>query len=199
MSVAKETTAEALAAAREAMALAAEQGLRAGAIVRGLREFVTKGDGGRLPERADTLVEAAMALALLDIRGTGINLEHEPAGEAMVEVDRVQIQQVLVNLLRNAVDALVTNAPGAERRLTVSVRDLADEGVVAFCVADTGPGIPPEICDRLFEPFVTSKPKGMGMGLSVCQRIVEAHDGTIGMECGDGAGATFRIRLPRCK
>ncbi|MEA2660277.1 MAG: two-component system, LuxR family, sensor kinase FixL [Candidatus Binatota bacterium] len=199
MSVATESTAEALAAARQAMALAAEQGLRAGAIVRGLREFVTKGDGGRLPQRADALVEAAMALALLDIRGTGIRLEHERAGDAMVEVDPVQIQQVLVNLLRNAVDALVTNPPGLPRHLTIVVRDLASEGVVEFCVADTGPGIPLEICDRLFDPFVTSKPKGMGMGLSVCQRIVQAHGGTIEVDCGDGAGATFRVRLPRHK
>jgi two-component system sensor kinase FixL len=197
MSVARESTEEALAAAREAMALAAEQGLRAGAIVRGLREFVTKGDGVRLPIRADELVEAAMALALLDIRGTGISLEHEPAGDTMIEVDPVQIQQVLLNLLRNAVDALVTNPAGAERRLTVSVRDLASEGAVDFRIADTGPGILPEICDRLFEPFVTSKAKGMGMGLSVCQRIVEAHDGTIEADCGEGGGATFRIRLPR--
>jgi two-component system sensor kinase FixL len=197
MSVAKESTEEALAAAREAMALAAEQGLRAGAIVRGLREFVTKGDGGRMLQRADALVEAAMALALLDIRGTGIRLEHKPAGDAMIDVDPVQIQQVLVNLLRNAVDALVTNPPGAQRQLAVIVHDLPAEGVVEVCVADTGPGVPPEICDRLFEPFVTSKPKGMGMGLSVCQRIVEAHDGTIEADCGDGAGATFRIRLPR--
>jgi two-component system sensor kinase FixL len=199
MSVANESPAEALAAARKAMALASEQGLRAGAIVRGLREFVTKGDGGRLPEQADALVEAAMALALLDIRGTGIRLGHKPAGDVMVEVDRVQIQQVLVNLLRNAVDALVTNPPGAPRHLDIVVRDLAEEGVVEFCVADTGPGIPPEICDRLFEPFVTSKPKGMGMGLSVCRRIIQAHNGTIEVDCGDGMGATFRILLPRRK
>jgi len=197
ISVARESTAEALAAARKAMALAAEQGLRAGAIVRGLREFVTKGDGGRMPERADDLVEAAMALALLDIRDAGIRLEHRPDGDAMVDVDRVQIQQVLVNLMRNAVDALVTNPPGSARDLVVSVCAPAGEEVVEFSIADTGPGIPAALCDRLFEPFVTSKPKGMGMGLSVCQRIIDAHDGTIDVDCGDSAGATFRIRLPR--
>jgi two-component system sensor kinase FixL len=197
MSVEKESTVEALAAARQSMALAAEQAVRAGTIVRGLREFVSKGEGGRAVERADSLVEAAMALALLDLRGTGIKLEHKPAGGAKVEVDPVQIQQVLVNLLRNAVEALVANPPGKDRHLTVIVRDVAEEGVVEFCVADTGPGISPEICDRLFEPFVTTKPKGMGMGLSLCQRIVEGHHGTIEVVCGEHTGATFRIRLPR--
>ena len=197
MLVANESTAQSLAAARDAMGLAGEQALRAGTIVRGLREFATKGDSGREPERADALVEAAMALALLDMRGTGIKLEHEPAGEGMVRVNRVQIQQVLVNLIRNAVDALATNPPDAERRLTIKVRDVAGEGIVEFCVADTGPGIPPELCDRLFDPFVTSKPKGMGMGLWVSQRIVEAHEGTIEVECGEGTGTVFRLHLPR--
>lgn len=197
MSLEKESTVEALAAARQAMALAAEQAVRAGTIIRGLRAFVSKGGGERAIERADSLVEAAMALALLDLRGTGIRLKHEPVGEASVNVDAVQIQQVLVNLLRNAVEALVTNPPGKQRHLTVIVRDLVAEGMVEFCVADTGPGIGLEICERLFEPFVTTKPRGMGMGLSLCQRIVESHQGTIRVDCGEGTGATFRICLPR--
>lgn len=197
MLVAKESTAASLRAAREAMALAAEQALRAGAIVRGLREFITKGDAARHPERAETLVEAAMGLALLDMRRTGIRVQHEPAVEGIVQVSRIQIQQVLVNLIRNAVDALATNPLGAERLLTIAVRDIASEGVVEFCITDTGPGIPPDMRGRLFEPFITSKRNGMGMGLSVCRRIVEAHDGTIGVESGDGAGTTFRLCLPR--
>jgi len=198
-SVVTETSAEALAVARQAMAHAAEQGLRAGAIVRGLRQFITKGDGKRLPARADALVDSAMALALLDIHGENIRLGHEPAEGAMVEVDQVQIQQVLVNLLRNAVEALITNPEGVRRDLKVVVADLIEQGVVEFCISDTGPGIPPEMCDRLFEPFITTKPNGMGMGLSVCQRIVEAHGGTISVDCSKRAGATFRLRLPRLK
>lgn len=194
----KESPATALAAARDAMARAAEQALRAGKIIHGLREFATKGAGTRRVEAADDLVDMAMALALVDIRDTGIHLKHEAAGgDAMVEVDPVQIQQVLVNLLRNAIDALVTNPPGAERHLTIATRDLPGEGIVEFCVSDTGPGITPELCERLFEPFVTTKIKGLGMGLSVCRRIVEAHGGTITVECGEGTGATFSIKLPR--
>jgi len=201
--IARESSADALAAARNAMVLAAEQGVRAANIVRGLAEFVKKGEGIRQVEQADALVKSAMALALIDIRPTGIQIERKAAGpDALVKVDPVQIQQVLVNLIRNAIDALVTNPPGALRRLSVVTRDLPEKGVVEFCVGDTGPGIAAELCDRLFEPFVTSKAKGMGMGLSVCRRIVEAHDGTIEGEGGrsddgPGTGASFRFRLPR--
>jgi two-component system sensor kinase FixL len=139
-----------------------------------------------------------MAMALIGIRDTGITLRHELAGDsALVEVDAVQIDQVLMTLLRNAIDALVTNAPGAPRSLTIVTRDLPAEGVVEFCVSDTGPGIAPDICDRLFQPFVTTKPAGMGMGLSVCRRIVETHGGAIEVDCDEGIGATFRIMLPR--
>lgn len=198
MLVKGESTADALQEARAAMALAAEQGVRAGNIVRGLREFVKKGTGTRRIESADALVDSAMALALIDTRSAGIQVEHRPAGaKVMVEVDPVQIQQVLVNLIRNAVDALSTNPPGAERRLTIATRALPKESNVQFCVADSGPGIAPDMCGRLFEPFVTSKAKGMGMGLSVCRRIIEAHDGSIDVESEAGAGAAFKILLPR--
>lgn len=198
MVVANETTDAALTAARKAMALAEEQALRAGRIVHGLREFARKGEGTRRVVPADSLVDSAMALALLNIRDTGISLKHEAAGvDALVEVDPVQIEQVLMNLLRNAIDSLVINPPGLRRCLTIITRDEPAEGFVDFCVSDTGSGIAPAICSRLFLPFVTTKQTGMGMGLSVCRRIVEAHGGTIGAECGEGTGATFRVRLPR--
>jgi two-component system sensor kinase FixL len=198
MLVENETTASALAAAREAMAEAEGQALRAGRIVHGLREFARKGEGTRHVVPADSLVDSAMALALINIRDTGIGLKHEAAGGgARVEVDPVQIEQVLMNLLRNAIDALVTNPAGAPRSLTVITSDVPADGVVEFCVSDTGPGIAPEICAQLFQPFVTTKPTGMGMGLSVCRRIVETHGGTILANCGEGSGATFRVMLPR--
>lgn len=194
---AREPTSEGLAEARRAMALAAEQGMRAGAIIRGLRSFARKGDGTRRLEAADALVDSAMALALIGIDAAGIQVERAPPGGAMVEVDSLQIQQVLVNLLRNAVDAVMGNPPGTERRLTILTRDLPEEGVVLFCIADTGPGIAPEVWGDLFRPFITSKPKGMGMGLSVCRRIIEAHSGAIEVESEDGVGAAFTVRLAR--
>jgi len=192
------SAAEALAAARIAMSAGVEQGLRAGKIVKGLWQFVGKSEGARRVERADRLVESAMALALIDAKATGIHVERSPgAGEASVEVDVIQIQQVLVNLMRNAVDALV-GQPTGQMQLSVVTKELPDQGMVEFCVSDNGSGIAPEIRDRLFEPFATTKAKGMGMGLSVCRRIVEAHGGTICVQANEGAGSTFKFVLPRC-
>src|SRR6185369_11626272 len=119
----RQSTGEALAQARRAMAQAAEQGMRAAAIIRGLRSFARKGEGVRRIEPVDALVDSAMTLAL--IGAAGIKIEYSPAGSgARIDADSVQIQQVLVNLLRNAVDALEAHPPGAERRLTIVVRDL---------------------------------------------------------------------------
>jgi two-component system, LuxR family, sensor kinase FixL len=179
------------------MRQASEQALRAGEIVRRLREFVGQGEGVRAPERAEKLVDVAMALALMDARSSGISIDRVAgAGEAEVEVDAIQIQQVLVNLLRNAVDALRSAAAKAVPRLTISTRE-GEDGTVEFSVADNGPGIAPALAGRIFEPFMTTKAKGMGMGLSVCRRLIESHGGTIDVESEPGAGATFTVRLPQ--
>jgi two-component system sensor kinase FixL len=179
------------------MRLASEQALRAGDIVRRLREFVGQGEGVRAPERAEKLVDVAMALALMDARSSGISIDRvAAAGEAEVEVDAIQIQQVLVNLLRNAVDALRGAPTKSVPRLTISTREGKD-GRVEFSVSDNGPGIAPALEGRIFEPFMTTKAKGMGMGLSVCRRLIESHGGTIEVESEPGAGATFTVRLPR--
>lgn len=188
---------ETLAEAEEMMTQASQQALRAGDIVRRLREFVGKGTGERRVEAIDTLVDAGGRLGLIDAAANGIAVERVAgAGGAEVYVDPVQIQQVIVNLVRNAQDALVTLPQGRVRRLTIATREIIDEKAVEIRVADTGPGIADEIRAGLFEPFVTSKPSGMGMGLSVCRRLVEAHGGTIGLEASDGQGATFTLRLP---
>jgi two-component system sensor kinase FixL len=185
------------AEAGQMMQRASEQALRAGDIVRRLREFVGKGNGVRTVERAERLVDSAMALALIDARSSGIAVDREAgAGVAEVEVDAVQIQQVLVNLLRNAVDALTGAPKKAGARLTVSTCAKAD-GMLEFTVADNGPGITPRLADRIFEPFITTKSKGMGMGLSVCRRLIESHGGTIDAESEPGAGAAFRFTLPQ--
>ncbi|HEY5711814.1 MAG TPA: ATP-binding protein, partial [Allosphingosinicella sp.] len=130
--------------------------------------------------------------------GPEITLETELEPElGHIVVDPGQIEQVLVNLMRNAADALAANPPWTERRLTIITRDLAEEGVVSFRIADNGPGVAPEMLDRLFKPFVTSKQHGLGMGLSICRIIVEAHGGTIDVESELGAGTSFTVRLPR--
>lgn len=111
-------------------------------------------------------------------------------------VDPVQIQQVMLNLVRNAVEAM----EGEERRgLAIQTRAIRDQEMVEVIVADTGPGIPPELADRLFQPFVTTKKSGMGLGLSICRDIVEAHHGRLMMEPRSSGGTVFRVTLPAAR
>jgi C4-dicarboxylate-specific signal transduction histidine kinase len=105
----------------------------------------------------------------------------------------VQLQQVIVNLLTNACDALQSVDP-ARRRATI--RTLVGDGAAIVEIADSGPGLSPEVLSSLFEPFFTTKPDGMGLGLSICREIVEDHGGQIEAESGPLGGATFRVRLP---
>jgi two-component system sensor kinase FixL len=186
----------------EAMDLAIEQALRAGQIVRRLRDFVSWGDVDKRLEEPRKLVEEAGTLALTGATERGIQVEHRiESGLPSVIVDRIQIQQVLFNLIRNAVDAMATAADkGADacarcRKLIVSVKS-TDAETVEIAVADTGPGLALGVVDRLFDSFVSTKPGGMGMGLSICRSIVEAHGGRIWTEPNPGGGTLFRFTLP---
>jgi two-component system sensor kinase FixL len=177
----------------DALAKAGDQALRAGEVVRRLRGFVGRGETERRLEKVSDLVEAASALALVGVEASGVcvRLELDPRAD-LVLADRVQIQQVLVNLLRNAVEAM-RGAAAAELRVRTAA---GAEGFVAISVTDTGPGVSDAIQDRLFEPFMTTKKDGMGVGLSICRTIVEAHGGTIWARNDEGAGATFAFTLP---
>lgn len=183
--------------AEQLMRQASDQALRAGDMVRRIREFVEHGHGVRTVWRADGLVDSAMALALVDARSSGIIVEREAgAGDAVVEVDSAQIRQVLVNLLRNAVEAMADNDSPGGARVTIST-GLRPDGAVEFAISDTGPGLSPEVREKLFQTFFTTKANGMGLGLSVCRRLIEAHGGTIEADSAPGTGATFRFQLPR--
>jgi two-component system sensor kinase FixL len=119
---------------------------------------------------------------------------HRRLGRSLptVLIDKIQIQQVLINLVRNSMEAMVERP---RRELTVETATDGDS-FVAIAVADTGPGLAPEVASRLFQPFVTTKEKGMGIGLSICQSIVESHHGRISAAPNDDGGVTFRLRLP---
>ncbi|WP_029031992.1 PAS domain-containing sensor histidine kinase [Salinarimonas rosea] len=172
---------------------AANQALRAGQVIRHLREFVARGESERHIERLPKLVEEASALALIGAREKGVRVSYRFDPRApLVLVDRIQVQQVLLNLIRNAIEAM---ADGPLRELVVSTRALPDDGLAEIRVADTGPGIAPEIAEQLFQPFVTTKPHGMGVGLSICRTIVESHGGKIAVESEPGRGASFRFTL----
>jgi two-component system sensor kinase FixL len=181
-----------VAAAGAALESAAEQTLRASQIIKRLREFVARGESERRVEDLRKLIEEASALALVGAREIGIRtrFDFDPAAR-LVLVDRIQLQQVLLNLMRNAIEAM---QEAQRRELAVSARRL-DADTVEIAVSDTGTGIAPEIAAKLFQPFMTTKPQGMGVGLSISRTIVEAHGGRLWAEPNPGGGTIFRLTL----
>jgi two-component system sensor kinase FixL len=172
---------------------AAAQVVRATQIIRRLRDFVRKGESERRVEPVGKMIEEAAALALIGVRDSGVNVKLQIAPNLPdVSVDKIQVQQVVVNLVRNAIEAMVQCD---RRELTVSAVP-TEEGAIEVAVADTGTGIAPEIAERLFQPFVTTKPQGMGVGLSICRSIVETHGGELRAELNPGGGTIFRFSLP---
>jgi two-component system, LuxR family, sensor kinase FixL len=178
---------------REAVGKAADQALRAGDIIRRLREFVARGESERRVESLAKLVEDASTLALIGARENGVEVSFRlDAAADLVFADRIQIQQVLVNLIRNAIEIMVETSERRELEIaTVATR----EETVEVSVADSGPGLAPEVAAQLFRPFVTTKRKGMGLGLSICRTIVEAHGGKIWVDPRPGGGTVFRFTL----
>jgi two-component system sensor kinase FixL len=178
---------------REALSQAAEQALRAGDVIRHLREFVTRGENERRIENLQKLIEESSALALVGAKEKQVRVAFRLDPRApLVLADRIQVQQVLLNLIRNALEAM-QDAP--RRELTVRTRAIREEGLVAVLVTDTGAGITPDILRQLFQPFVTTKKHGMGVGLSICRTIIEAHGGKIWAESERGRGTTFTFTL----
>lgn len=177
----------------QAMDETARQSLRAGQIIRHLREFVTHGETARHGEELQNLVEEAAALALVGSRELGVRTVFNFEGNATtVQVDRVQIQQVLINLVRNAMEAM---RESELRELQINIYSGEPDEVVVE-VSDTGPGVSEEIAGALFQPFVSTKAGGMGIGLSISKRIIESHGGELTMRRNQKGGATFRFTLP---
>jgi two-component system sensor kinase FixL len=178
--------------AREALEKATEQALRAGQIIRHLRDFVARGESMRQLENLAKLIEEASALALVGLKETGVRVSFEldPRAE-LVFADKIQVQQVLLNLIRNAVEAMQESAT---RELLVTSLQI-NEQTIEVSVADTGSGIAEEIAAQLFQPFITTKRHGMGVGLSISRTIVEAHGGRLWVEPNPRGGTIFRLTL----
>lgn len=184
---------EPAAVLRDALGKAADQALRAGHIIRRLREFVARGDSERRIESLPKLIEDASTLALMGAKENGVEVSFRLDSKAEhVLADRIQIQQVLVNLIRNAIETM-SDGP-ARRELQISTSLNANE-IIEVSVADTGTGLAPEVAANLFQPFVTTKSKGMGLGLSICRTIVEAHGGRIWVDARPAGGTIFRFTL----
>ncbi|HEV3174366.1 MAG TPA: PAS domain S-box protein [Stellaceae bacterium] len=177
---------------REILDKAVEQATRAGEIIRQLRSFVAKGETQQRPEILSAVVEEASTLAMIGARQQNVRLtlRFDPQVRTAM-INRIQIQQVVVNLVRNAVEAM---AESERRELAVSTRAIGD-GSIEIEIADSGPGLAPEVAAQLFKPFVSTKSQGMGVGLSICQSIVEAHGGRIWAEANPGGGTVFRFTV----
>jgi two-component system sensor kinase FixL len=177
----------------ELMEKSISQGERAGQIIRHLRRFIARGETEHSAEEISSVVEEAAHLALIGASERDITAVFDLAHDLPpVLIDRIQIQQVIINLVRNSVDALAETGPG---EITVRTARTAPD-MVQIEVRDTGPGIDEEVARRLFQPFVTTKPGGLGIGLSICRTIVEAHEGRLWATSNPGGGTTFHLTLP---
>jgi two-component system, LuxR family, sensor kinase FixL len=179
----------------EGIAEVVQQAERAGDVLDRLREFVRGGEFRRALTEIKPVIDAAVSLV------------HSEAMQQQVEItaridprlpvilaDPVQIEQVLLNLLRNAMDAM--EAANTERRSIIVGGRRSGKHTVEISVADSGPGIASEMTDTIFEPFITTKPFGMGMGLSISRAIIDSHGGKLRMAHGTRSGAVFIFTLP---
>ena len=186
-----------LAGLRSAVGRAGEQATRAGQIIRRLRELVSHGDSEKRIEAILPLVKEAAELVLLGAKHRGVNIKviHDDLEDVTVVGDKIQIQQVLLNLLRNAAEAIADQESREIALLTELLRDEA----VQISVVDNGPGLSDEVKAKLFQPFISTKKTGMGVGLSICHTIIAAHDGRLWAEPNPEGGTIFRLTLPTAR
>lgn len=171
---------------------AAAQTARAGQIIRRLRDFIEKRPPNYSPENLNRVIEESLVFSPVGSANIQIRLKLEQ-DLPLVSIDKVQIQQVMLNLIRNGVEAMERS----DRRDLCISTDGKSPAHVRVCVSDTGAGLPQEMADKLFHPFVTTKKDGMGIGLSICLSIIEAHGGRLAAEPNPGGGAIFSFELPR--
>ncbi|MDB5438572.1 MAG: hypothetical protein JWM33_999 [Caulobacteraceae bacterium] len=175
-----------------ALEAAEQNALRAGQVVQRLRDLVKSRGVDRRTERLGALIHDANLIALVDAESAGVTCHVEPGIEGFtVTADRIQIQQVIINLVRNAMEALLTTD---HRDIFISAREV--DGLVEISVRDNGPGIPIDRRAGVFSDLMTTKATGMGIGLSICRTIIEAHGGKIWLADSLEPGTDFRFTLP---
>ena len=178
---------------REALDECATQSVRAGQIVRRLRDYVSRGDVDRKIESLTQLVSEASVLAMIGAGEHGVEIEVKLDSACdKVLVDRIQIQQVILNLVRNAFEAM-DDSPDQRVRISCCREK---SGKIRVTIADSGPGLAPDLSGQLFKPFNSTKAQGMGLGLSICHTIIRGHAGRIWAEASDLGGTAFHFTLP---
>jgi C4-dicarboxylate-specific signal transduction histidine kinase len=180
---------------REALACIAEDGKRAGEVIAGIRELMRKAPPRKDRVEINGAIREVIELTRSEAVKNGVSVQTELAGGLpLIQGDRVQLQQVMLNLIVNAVEATSGVSEGS-RELLISTRK-AETGGVRVAVRDTGPGLTPAALERLFEPFYTTKPNGLGLGLSICRSIIEAHGGRLWTSANVPRGAVFQFTVP---
>ncbi len=183
---------------KRALEQANTQARRAGQIIRSVHEFVKKREPRRETVGIPNVVDGIRALVELQARQSYVALQVDvPDDLPPVLADRVLIEQVLLNLTRNAIEAMQAVDP--ERRVLRIAAHTGDQGQVAVSVIDNGHGIPPEVAERLFSPFFSTKAEGMGMGLSICRTAIEFHGGTLTHADNPGGGTVFTFTLQQAQ
>jgi two-component system sensor histidine kinase DctS len=184
---------------RQGLTRISEQAERAGRIIKSVHDFVRRREQMHEAIGVDLLIDAVLPLVRLQARKSGTRIALDlPERPPRVVCDRTMVEQVLLNLARNGIQAMEADTAPAERVLTLQVRQ-THERWVTFTVLDTGPGIPPDVAPKLFTPFYTTRREGMGLGLSLCRTVVEQHGGALDFGPAPGAGGrgtAFRFTLP---
>ena len=187
---------------RQAVTRIAEQAERAGRVIKSVHDFVRRRDQAREAIGVDDLFDAVLPLVRLQARKSGARIELElPDPAPRVRCDRTMVEQVLLNLTRNGIQAMEGHAPQSERVLRLQARPSLDQRWICLAVIDRGPGIPPEVAKQLYTPFFTTRSEGMGLGLSLCRTVVEQHGGALDFQNLEGpggqvTGTEFRFTLP---
>ncbi|MEA3302768.1 MAG: PhnD/SsuA/transferrin family substrate-binding protein, partial [Pseudomonadota bacterium] len=171
------------------------QAERSGEIIRQLRQFVRKEQPQRCPLDLNELIEEVLMLLRPEVSKAGVTIQRNfDHSISKVMAQRIQIEQVILNLVKNAIEAMVNS--DTETKNLVITTEMGGNHSVIVSVEDSGPGISSEMRDALFDPFITSKKKGLGLGLSISQGIIEAHRGNLYLDSSSGEGAIFRFALP---